>query len=54
MAVGGEGGNAVALPAPDEPHVDPAQQRLDEARRIAAENPAAVANILRGWITNGV
>jgi flagellar M-ring protein FliF len=54
MAMAGEGGNAVALPAPDEPQVDPAQQRLDEARRIAAENPAAVANILRGWITNGV
>jgi flagellar M-ring protein FliF len=40
-----------ALPAPEEPKADPAQARLDEARRIAAENPAAVANILRGWIS---
>lgn len=40
-----------ALAAPEEAKVDPMQQRMEEARRIAADNPAAVANILRGWIS---
>jgi flagellar M-ring protein FliF len=48
----GAGGHAVpALPAPEEPKIDLAQERLNDVRRIAVENPAAVANILRGWIS---
>ena len=44
-----EGGLALLAQQPPKP--DPAQVRMEEARRIAAENPAAVANILRGWIS---
>jgi flagellar M-ring protein FliF len=47
-----EQGNPVAAAALalEAPKIDPAQLRLDEVKRIAIENPAAVANILRGWI----
>jgi len=37
------------LPALEAPGVDP---RLDAARRLAKENPLAMATVLRGWITN--
>jgi flagellar M-ring protein FliF len=40
---------AHALPAPD-PANDPLNLKLEEARRLAKENPAAVANIMRGWL----
>ncbi|MEO8299148.1 MAG: flagellar basal-body MS-ring/collar protein FliF [Burkholderiales bacterium] len=39
-----------SLPAPEPGKPDPSQLRLDDARRIAVENPAAVANIVRGWV----
>ncbi|MFN7727305.1 MAG: flagellar basal-body MS-ring/collar protein FliF [Rubrivivax sp.] len=45
--------DANALPAPDEvpalkgPKND---EKLEAARKLARENPAAVANILRGWV----
>ncbi len=38
---------APALPPPMDPK---AQNRLEAARQLAKENPAAVANILRGWV----
>lgn len=38
------GGN---LPALEAPAID---MRLEGARKLAAENPAAVANIVRGWV----
>ena len=37
-------------PALAGPAVDPLQKRIDEAKRLAKENPAAVANIVRGWV----
>ncbi len=42
---GAEGGNLPALPAPQ------SSQHLDAARALAKENPAAVANIVRGWVS---
>ena len=36
-----------ALPAPE----DDAQKRLEQARKMAKDNPAAVANIVRGWVS---
>lgn len=41
---------AAALPAVDMP---PTDNRLDAARNLARENPAAVANIVRGWVAKG-
>jgi flagellar M-ring protein FliF len=41
---------APALPAP-EAVPDPIQIKLEEARKLARENPAAVANIMRGWVS---
>jgi flagellar M-ring protein FliF len=29
---------------------DPSSKKLEAARRLARENPAAVANIMRGWV----
>ncbi|BDI04455.1 flagellar basal-body MS-ring/collar protein FliF [Sphaerotilus microaerophilus] len=43
----GVNGGAPALAGPA---VDPLQKRIDEAKRLAKENPAAVANIVRGWV----
>jgi len=48
----------VALPALDAPQAAgnlpaleaPVDNRLEGARKLAAENPAAVANIVRGWV----
>ncbi|MEY4748219.1 MAG: hypothetical protein RIQ60_433 [Pseudomonadota bacterium] len=40
---------APALPAPGEP-LDPIAQKLFDARKLARENPAAVAHIVRGWV----
>ena len=39
------------LPAPasSEPTIE--QLRLEDARRLARENPVAVANIVRGWMS---
>jgi flagellar M-ring protein FliF len=39
-----------ALPAPDAAP-DPVQIKLEEARKLARENPAAVANIMRSWVS---
>ena len=44
-----DGGNG-ETPALAGPAVDPLQKRIDEAKRLAKENPAAVANIVRGWV----
>ena len=48
-----------ALPTP-EARVDagpaaptPEQLRLEEARKLARDNPIAVANIVRDWMTGG-
>lgn len=51
-------GDAAALPAPEpSPLVRlsaPAQNdRLEAARAMAKQNPAAVANIVRGWVSGG-
>jgi flagellar M-ring protein FliF len=40
---------APALPAPDV-LPDPIALKLDDARRLAKENPLAVANIMRSWV----
>ncbi len=45
-ALGGPGGEHM-LPALEAPTSD---ARLEEARKLAQENPAAVANIVRGWV----
>ncbi|MBA4195744.1 MAG: flagellar basal body M-ring protein FliF [Comamonadaceae bacterium] len=38
------------LPMPASEEVTPEQQRLADAKRLALENPAAVANIVKGWV----
>ena len=39
-----------ALPEPEpEPVVTP-DKRLEQAKRLALENPVAVANIVKGWV----
>ena len=43
-AEGAEEGEMPALLA------DPSSKKLEAARRLARENPAAVANIMRGWV----
>ena len=40
-------GQMAALPAPE----DEAQRRVEQARKMAKDNPAAVANIVRGWVS---
>lgn len=40
---------ASSLPVPSKPK--PLDERLESARNLARENPAAVANIVRGWVT---
>lgn len=45
-----EGPNGQMLPALGPPTAD---SRLEAARQLARENPVAVANLVRGWITNG-
>jgi flagellar M-ring protein FliF len=42
------GGATPALPAPDDPNV----ALLAEARRLAKENPAAMAQLVRSWVNN--
>ncbi len=40
------------LPMPGSPNeATPETQRLADARRLALENPAAVANIVKGWVS---
>jgi flagellar M-ring protein FliF len=39
-----------ALPALEAPQAD---VRLETARQLAKDNPAAMANIVRGWVNNG-
>jgi len=39
-----------ALPALPSPTEQEAQQRIEQMRRLAKENPAAVANIVRSWV----
>ena len=39
------------LPAPASNEPTPEQLRLEDARRLARENPMAVANIVRGWMS---
>jgi flagellar M-ring protein FliF len=43
-----DGTQVPALPAPEADH---SAGRLEAARKLAKENPAAVANILRGWVS---
>ena len=43
-ALTGPGGELLALA------VSPQQQRLEDARKLARENPIAVANIVKNWI----
>jgi flagellar M-ring protein FliF len=38
------------LPMPSESADSPESRRLSDARRLALENPAAVANIVKGWV----
>jgi flagellar M-ring protein FliF len=39
------------LPQPSAPDEDtPERRRLSDAKRLALENPAAVANIVKGWV----
>ena len=48
---------AAALPQPESAPALAAPQtndRLEAARRLAKENPAAVANIVRGWVNGEV
>lgn len=45
----GEAG-APALPALEAPR---STERLDRARQLARENPAAVAGVVRGWVSGG-
>ncbi|MEX8517200.1 MAG: flagellar basal-body MS-ring/collar protein FliF [Leptothrix sp. (in: b-proteobacteria)] len=42
--------SAGALPAPEPEVVDTLKPRLDSARKLAKDNPVAVANIVRSWI----
>ena len=54
-AIEGEDLERPALPAPDgsqvqELELTPEQQRLNDARALALENPMAVANILKTWV----
>jgi flagellar M-ring protein FliF len=44
--------NAVALPSGSPPMLEAprTQEHLATARNVAKENPAAVANIVRGWV----
>jgi flagellar M-ring protein FliF len=39
-----------ALPALPSPGEQEAQQRIEQMRKLAKENPAAVANIVRSWV----
>ncbi|PXW91934.1 flagellar M-ring protein FliF [Sphaerotilus hippei] len=49
-ALEADGGKSVpALPAPGE---DTSQNRLEAIRKLARENPAAVANIMRDWLAS--
>ncbi len=47
IELGADGAHLPALPGPE----DSVAKRLEEARKLARENPAAVANILRGWVS---
>ncbi len=47
IEIGADGAHLPALPGPE----DDVARRLEEARKLARENPAAVANILRGWVS---
>ncbi|MGQ9724600.1 MAG: flagellar basal-body MS-ring/collar protein FliF [Tepidimonas sp.] len=40
-----------SLPQPVQNEPTPEDRRLADARRLAKENPAAVANIIKGWIS---
>ena len=49
---GAEGGAGVALPAPEiDPSTLATNLQLEAARKLARENPAAVANIVRNWVS---
>ena len=50
-AIGGPGGAQGAPPALE---MSPAQHRLEEARQLTRDNPAAVANIIKSWIGSEV
>jgi flagellar M-ring protein FliF len=43
--------SAGELPALLAPKVDPLLRRIEEAKKLAKDNPAAVANMLRGWVS---
>jgi flagellar M-ring protein FliF len=44
--------DAVALPNPNAPQLEAPRnnERLDTARAVAKDNPAAVAHIVRDWV----
>jgi flagellar M-ring protein FliF len=50
-AIGGPGGAHGGPPALE---MSPAQHRLEEARQLTRDNPAAVANIIKSWIGSEV
>jgi flagellar M-ring protein FliF len=39
-----------SLPHPEQNMPTDDQLRLEDAKRLARENPAAVANIIKGWV----
>ncbi len=43
--------NAANVPALPSPAQIESQQRIENARKMARENPMAVANIMRGWVS---
>ncbi|MCX8018477.1 MAG: hypothetical protein N2690_11345, partial [Rhodocyclaceae bacterium] len=50
-AVVGEVVERPSLPQPVHNEPTPEELRLADARRLAKENPVAVANIIKGWIS---
>ena len=41
---------ALPVPEPEPEPVDTPDKRLEQAKRLALENPVAVANIVKGWV----
>lgn len=48
------GNGALLAPALPSPEQVESQSRIENARKMARENPAAVANIMRGWVNGEV
>ena len=43
----GVGGGVAALPQPDKV---PVEKRIDNARKLAADNPESVASVVKTWV----